>query len=77
MNKAIFQEELDRTYPCGTNRQSKDIDLDVIKNHLRVHEIKGLTVVDAIGSSIVHKQHHNGSYHFSWLFIIYSCAAFS
>ena len=50
-SEAMDQQILERLqtgfHPCGTNRLSKDINQGVVNDHLQVHGIKNLRVIDA------------------------------
>lgn len=47
MKKAILERSQTGFHPCGTCRLSKDIDMGVVDERLKVHGVKGLRVIDA------------------------------
>ena len=47
MHQMILERSQTGFHPCGTNRLSKDIEQGVVDNHLRVHGVKNLRVIDA------------------------------
>lgn len=47
MHRTILERSQTGFHPCGTNRLSRDIEQGVVDNHLRVHGVNNLRVIDA------------------------------